>query len=107
MWNTEDRASTLPARQHHHFGKYVHREDAAPDVDARLDVARRLTYHTRFLREVSESGPQIDVVWNLEEVKRSLLFIAEHGSDANSRAISATAKIFARTEDVETRRGCL
>lgn len=89
------------------FGKYVHREDAAPDVDARLDIARRLTYHTRFLREVSESGPQIDVVWNLEEVKRSLLFIAEHGSEANSRAISATAKIFAHTEDVETRRTCL
>lgn len=89
------------------FGKYTHREKAAPDVDARLDIARRLTYHTRFLREVSQSSPQIDVVWNLEEVKRSLLFIAEHGSKADSRAISATAKIFASTEDVETRRACL
>lgn len=89
------------------FGKYVHREDAAPDVNARLDIARRLTYHTHFLREVSESGPQIEVVWNLEEVKRSLLFISEHGSEANSRAISASAKIFSRTEDFETRRDCL
>jgi hypothetical protein len=89
------------------FGKYIHREDATPDMDARLDIARRLSYHTRFLREVAQSGPKIDVIWNLEEVKRSLLFIAEHGSEADARAIGATAKIFNRTEDDETRRACL
>jgi hypothetical protein len=89
------------------FGEYTHREKAAPDTEARLDVSRRLAYHTRFLREVSRSSPQIELVWNLEEVKRSLLFIAEHGSKADSQAISATANIFARTEDHETRRVCL
>ncbi|MGI9066222.1 MAG: hypothetical protein ACR2HX_07455 [Pyrinomonadaceae bacterium] len=89
------------------FGKYAHREKAAPDIDARLDIARRLTYHTRFLREVSQSSPQIEVMWNLDDVRRSLRFISEHGSQADSRAISATAKIFARTEDDETRRMCL
>lgn len=89
------------------FGKYTHREKAAPDMDARLDIARRLTYHTRFLREVSQSSPQIEVVWNLEDVRRSLRFIAEHGSKADSKAISATANIFRRTEDDETRRMCL
>lgn len=89
------------------FGKYTHRENAAPDIDARLDIARRLTYHTRFLGEVSRSSPQIEVVWNLEDIRRSLRFIAEHGSRANSQAIKATAKIFFRTEDDETRRMCL
>ena len=89
------------------FGKYTHREKAAPDMETRLDIARRLTYHTRFLREVSRSSPQIEVVWNLEDVRRSLRFIAEHGSQADSLAISATAKIFARTEDDQTRRTCL
>ncbi|HVQ40178.1 MAG TPA: hypothetical protein VMS31_21740 [Pyrinomonadaceae bacterium] len=89
------------------FGKYTHREKAEPDIDARLDIARRLNYHTRFLREVSQSSPQIEVLWNLDDVRRSLRFIAEHGSLADSKAISATAKIFDRTMDDETRRLCL
>src|SRR5688572_10838398 len=89
------------------FGQYTHREKAAPDTGARLDIARRLTYHTRFLREVSQSSPQIEVLWNLEDVRRSLRFIAAHGSRADSKATSATAKIFARTEDDLTRRLCL
>ncbi|MEK6279649.1 MAG: hypothetical protein AABN95_04780 [Acidobacteriota bacterium] len=89
------------------FGKYIHREKHSPDVEARLNISRRLTYHSRFLREVAQSSPQIDVVWNLDDVKRSLRFIAEHGSEADSRAISATGKIFTRTQDDETRRTCL
>ncbi len=89
------------------FGKYVHREDERPENSARLDVARRLNYHTRFLREVAQSSPRIDVLWNLEEVKNSLRYVAEHGTQADSRAVSATAKIFDRTEDRDTRRVCL
>ena len=38
---------------------------------------------------------------------RSLHFIAEHGSEAGASAASATAKIFARSKDNETRRACL
>ncbi|MDQ5844752.1 MAG: hypothetical protein M3539_05595 [Acidobacteriota bacterium] len=89
------------------FGKYVHREKAAPEVDGQLDISRRLAYHVRFLREVAQSSGRIDVVWNLDEVKRSLRFIADHGSAADSKAVSATAKIFNRTDDDETRRICL
>ena len=89
------------------FGKYTHREKDTPEVEARLDISRRLNFHTRFLRQVAQSSPQIDVVWNLADVKRSLRFIADHGSEADSRAISATAEIFARTQDNETRRTCL
>ncbi|HUE81016.1 MAG TPA: hypothetical protein VMM84_02800 [Pyrinomonadaceae bacterium] len=89
------------------FGKYVHREKAAPENEGRLDIARKLTYHTRFLREVSRSSPQIEVVWDLKDVRRSLRFIAEHGQEADSRAINAAASIFAKTADSETRRKCL
>lgn len=89
------------------FGKYTHREKAAPETEARLDVARRLNYHTRFLRQIAQSSPQIDVVWDLEEVRRSLRYVGEHGSEAGSRAVSATAEIFDRTEDDETRRICI
>ena len=89
------------------FGKYTHREDAEPEMEARLNVARRLHHHTRFLREVAQSGPRIDVAWNLNEVQRSLRFVAEHGSLANTRAVVATAKIFDRTDDEETRRICI
>jgi hypothetical protein len=89
------------------FGKYTHREQSTPEMEARLDVARRLAYHTRFLRQVSKSSPQIEVAWNLDEVKRSLDFIAEHASEADAAAGSAAARIFTRTEDSETRHACL
>jgi hypothetical protein len=89
------------------FGKYTHREDAEPEMEARLNVARSLNYHTRFLREVAQSGPRVDVAWNLNEVRRSLRYVADHGSLANTRAIVATARIFDRTDDEETRRICI
>lgn len=89
------------------FGKYTHRENAKPEMEARLDVSRRLAYHTRFLQEVAKSSPRIDVTWNLDEVKRSLQFIADHGSAAGSKSAVAAAEIFMRTEDSETRRFCL
>ncbi|MGH9881191.1 MAG: hypothetical protein ACRD6N_07120, partial [Pyrinomonadaceae bacterium] len=52
-------------------------------------------------------SPQIDVTWDLPEIRRSLEFISQHGSEADARAIHATAKIFGRTNDNETRRACL
>ncbi len=92
------------------FGKYNHREhvaDGTPSVNDRLDVARRLTFHTRFLLQVAKSTPRVEVIWNLDEVKRSLQFIADHGAEASSAAIAASSSIFLRTDDTETRRLCL
>lgn len=89
------------------FGKYVHREKQDPEMEARLDVARRMNYHTRFLTEIARSSPQIDVNWNLDEVKRSLQFIAAHSENASSQSTSVVAKIFLLTQDSETRRTCL
>ena len=89
------------------FGKYVHREEMAGDMEDRLDIARRLQYHTRFLQQIAKSTAEVDITWNLEDVRRSVRFIAEHGSEAGSHAAAVTATIFARTRDVETRRACL
>ncbi|HJT26777.1 MAG TPA: hypothetical protein VJ784_05130 [Pyrinomonadaceae bacterium] len=89
------------------FGKYVHREELTDDMEDRLDIARRIHYHTNFLQQVAKSTAEVDITWNLEDVKRSLHFIAEHGSEAGSNTAAVTAKIFARTKDIETRRACL
>ena len=89
------------------FGKYVHREEHASDMEDRLDIARRLQYHTNFLQQITKSSADIYITWNLEDVRRSLRFISEHGSEAGAKAAGATAKIFARTKDDETRRACL
>ena len=89
------------------FGKYVHREEHTDDMEDRLDIARRLQYHTKFLQQIAKSTAEIDITWNLEDVRRSLHFIAAHGSEAGANAAAATAKIFARTKDEETRRAAL
>jgi hypothetical protein len=89
------------------FGRYVHREQITPDLLARIDLARSLTYHTRFLREVSRSSRLIEVSWDLEEIRHSLEFISEHGSHADAKAVAAVAEIFSRTQDQQTRRSCL
>jgi hypothetical protein len=89
------------------FGKYVHREEWTDEMEDRLDISRRLQYHTRFLQQIAKSTAEVDITWNLEDVRRSLNFIAAHGSEAGASTASVTAKIFARTKDDATRRACL
>ena len=52
-------------------------------------------------------GDQIDVTWDLVEVKRSLQFIVDHAHEADAKSASVAATIFLRTQDDETRRSCL
>jgi hypothetical protein len=101
------------------FGKYTHREEDSSDVTARLDIARERAYHVRFLREVARSdytgasprtpdtAPKLDVAWDLGHIRSSLKFLAEHGTVEDAKAVAATSRIFARTNDDETRRACL
>jgi hypothetical protein len=90
------------------LGVYKHREAAAPEsVRLTLDAERRLAYHKRFLQQVARSTPVVEVVWNVEDVRRSLRYVAEAGERADAGAAQAAAKIFAQTEDAETRRLCL
>jgi hypothetical protein len=89
------------------FGLYTHREKSTPELVAQMDTKRQLAFHERFLREVAKSSPQIEIVWDIEDVHRSLRFIAEHATEASGKAASIAARIFTRTEDEETRNLCL
>jgi hypothetical protein len=91
------------------LGLYKHRESSAPAQEVRrtLDGERRLAHHKRFLQEVARSTPVVEVVWNVEDVRRSLRYVASAGTRGDAGAARAVAKIFAQTADAETRRLCL
>ncbi|HEX8187342.1 MAG TPA: hypothetical protein VF586_03260, partial [Pyrinomonadaceae bacterium] len=90
------------------LGLYRHREPAAPEsVRRTLDAERRLAYHKRFLEQVAKSTPVVEVVWNIEDVRRSLRYVAAADTRGDAGAARAAAKIFAQTGDAETRRLCL
>jgi hypothetical protein len=89
------------------FGRYVHREDATPELTERMELARRVQYHTQFLQQVAMSSPQIEVVWNMTEVRASLRFLADRGFGASGSAARAAALVFERSSETETRTLCL
>ena len=90
------------------LGLYKHREPAAPDsLRQTLDAERRLAFHKRFLERVARSTPVVEVVWNIEDVRRSLRFVASADTRGDEGAARAAARIFAQTADSETRRLCL
>lgn len=86
------------------FGRYVHRETPTPELNDGLELSRRVTYHTQFLREVAKSSPQTDVAWDISVVRQSLQFFADQGIAASDGAAKAASAIFEKTSDVETRR---
>jgi hypothetical protein len=89
------------------FGRYVHREEETPALSKELDLARRVERHANFLNEVAKSSPQTEVAWDINTVKRSMKFLAENGTGAKGAAAKASALIFQRTNDADTRRLCL
>jgi hypothetical protein len=90
------------------LGLYKHREAGAPaEVRQTLDGERRLAYHKRFLEEVARSTPVVEVVWDVEDVRRSLRYVAGADTRGDAGAARAAARIFAQTADAETRRLCL
>jgi hypothetical protein len=89
------------------FGRYVHRETATPELEQRLEKARRLAYHTQFLNDVAKSSATTDVAWDMAKVTRSLLFLANEGNEAPTSVARAAATIFQKTNDAEARRLCL
>lgn len=89
------------------FGRYVHREDATPELTERMELARRIQHHTQFLQQVAKSSPQIEVVWNMTDVRASLRFLADRGKAARGATAKAAALVFERTSDAEARTLCL
>lgn len=102
---TTSRTKRVFARVAHEttFGLYTHRPRSTPERLARLDIERQLDYHTRFLREVAKSSAVIEVKWNMDDVRRSLEFVAANGETADMRAAGAVARIFSHTEDDSAR----
>ena len=41
------------------FGRYVHREELTDDMEDRLDIARRLQYHTSFFSRSRSRVPKL------------------------------------------------
>lgn len=90
------------------LGLYKHREGApVSELRAALDRERKLDFHGRFLRRVARTTPLVEVSYDIEEVRRSLRFVADSGARAGAGTARAAARIFAQTEDAETRRLCL
>jgi hypothetical protein len=88
------------------LGRYRHREDLPrPEMLAAIDRERSLEHHFRFLREVAASGPLVEVVWDIAEVRRSLREVV--GARRDRATARLAARIFAQTADEETRRLCL
>ena len=84
------------------FGRYVHRETPTPELFDRMELARRVAYHTQFY-EVAEVLAPDDVAWDAV-VRQSLQFLADDGSTAGSKAAKAAGTIFEKTSDDESRR---
>ncbi len=89
------------------FGRYIHREDATPELEQRLDLARRVKFHTQFLDRVAKSSPQVEVAWDVPTVQKSLKFLADNAAAANGSTAKVTAQIFQRSTDEESRKLCL
>ena len=89
------------------FGRYVHREKATPELVERMEVARRVEYHTQFLNQVGRWSPQVEIAWDMSDVRTSLKFLSDRADAARGSAAKAAAQIFQRTSDNETRQLCL
>ena len=89
------------------LGHYTHREKVTPELRQQLNKQRELAYHTTFLRQVVRSTPIVEVSWNLEEVRESLRYISENGSNKDKESAKAVASIFNRTHDGQARDLCL
>jgi hypothetical protein len=86
-------------------GIYRHREPApAGEQLAAVDRSRRLNHHERFLEEVAASTPVIDIVWNMDDVRRSLQYLAEHATPRRGASERLAVAVFERTQDRQAQR---
>jgi hypothetical protein len=89
------------------FGRYVHREDATPELEQRMELARGVKFHTQFLDRVARSTPEIEVAWDVATVQKSLKFLADNAAEANGSTAKVAARVFQRSTDEGSRKLCL
>jgi hypothetical protein len=87
------------------LGLYRHREpEPAGTQEERLDVARRLAFHERFLKEVLSSTPVVEVTSNIDDVRQSIRYLLEHADVTDESIARLATRLFTRTGDASTRR---
>jgi hypothetical protein len=86
------------------LGIYKHREKGDEAFMPRLDRERSVAKNLRFLEGVAQSSPQTELLFNLEEVRRALDALATSGLPA--RSADLLVRLYARTNDQETRELC-
>ena len=74
---------------------------------AKLDIRRQLNYHERVLNEIAYRSAKPEVDSNMEDLRRALAFVAEHGDAADEKTARSLSKIFSVTDDEELRLKCL
>ena len=84
------------------LGLYTHRETGGGQLLANVDRKRKAIFNALYLQEVVESGPKVEVTWNMEDARRSVRALADQGVRPD-----LVAKLFRRTGDDQTRRECL
>ena len=89
------------------FGRYVHREDATPELEQQMELARKVKFHTQFLEQVAKSSPEIEVAWDVATVQKSLKFLADNAGAANGSTAKVAARVFQRSTDEGSRKLCL
>ena len=85
------------------FGLYEHRETTTPELRNQMDLQRQLAFHERFLREVARTSINPEVDNDINAINRSLNFMTQNGTNAQSKTAQAIAKIFAISENEQTR----
>ncbi len=83
------------------LGMYSHRETPTQELLARMDTRRQLNYHERIVLEVAASSARPEIDSSIEQLRRSLTFLALNGADAQDKTARALAKIFANSNDQE------
>lgn len=88
------------------FGLYTHREKGDVELQALLEARRRTDHYILFLREVTQSTPRPEVNWDIEIMRRTLLYLSENGP-ARDEVIPLSAHVFGLTRDDSIRELCL
>ena len=82
------------------LGIYSHREKDTVTLAEERRVARQM----EFLAKVAKSGPQAEIVWNMDEVRRAVDEVM--ASRLPRKSADIVAKIMRQTNDQETRALC-
>lgn len=87
-------------------GPHVDPEQPDAALRAALDAHRRTLYHTEFLDQVLASSPAPDVVWNADDIGRSVSALAS-SEKAGDKAQALISQVCARATQTDLQLTCL